>query len=266
MNSFDRYWDKNLEARAEYIFDEVKEGLSRQERRSSKASYVKATKPQLGVRFGQRKVIQRQIHQRLLQELGGVRVLFDLFSGDAAALIPFAADNNNLRHLVVLDDESGDHLLSYARLKLMLVLQTQKPDLYLSEMLQGVEPGIALPFVARTVTLLETGLTLPQEARIRTEDLLPHLNRGNRALAPYLRSSHVGNILVDFADVLGNLRSNMPRELHVVDTPFFERPISNEEHRDYAEDLANRSGWELKKWTPLCEGSPSSYGAFSFEP
>ena len=218
--------------------------------------------PKLRGQLSEREKIQRSIYDLLKQELPGAEELLDLFSGEPSAVLPLAADGS-LKELTLLD-HGPDVVVNLLSAGLIQVLKGQK-RMSVQELKLAIQPGVLVPKKTRDVTLLESGITLPPENRLSRINIPPdHLGTvdSHRAQAPFYRSAQIGETSVTFGDVLASL-GETPRTLRLVDTPVVGRPLSSDDHRQYVETFAQRAGWQIEKWTPLFEGSPSSYGVLS---
>lgn len=262
-DSFDRFWKPIAPIQAEYTFD-TRPGLSREQRRNKmlKQYFIEDYVRKLKERFSERKKIQEAVFDRLKLELTGTKELLDLFSGMPNVVLPLLEDGV-IQQLTLLDFAPED-VVTHTRAQMLKQLSSRKRDKVVN-LKKPIVPGtLGLPASA-VATFIESGLTLPTRNRFDPSVVPVYVEGQDWVQASYLRSGHIVNTTVTLQDVLCALRQVSQRTLHVFDTPFVAAPLSTDAHRQYVESFTNQvPGWNIEKWTPLFEGSPSNYGVLTY--
>ena len=155
---------------------------------------------------------------------------------------------NTLRSQLIRTLSSGDQRKVQNRKQPIIGYGTQLPD-------------------AQQVTFLESGLTLPEAHRVRDEEC-PEYDDSPEidfVMAPFIRSSQIGPTTVHSGNILAALSGSTSRTLHVFDTAFVLRPLSESDHRAYVESfLSSVPGWRIQKWSSLETEAPVRYGVLQY--
>ena len=205
--------------------------------------------------FAQRRVYQKRVMHTLKDALEPSDVLLDMMSGDAVATLSLL-NARQISRLLLLDGSLSPTFFSASQV-LISKYKLENLATTINVGLGAQTNPNTLPVTAK-VALVETGLGLPEEARMERVVHPPILNQNPASF----RSAHVYSPTVELPDVL-RILGDSPRTLHLMDAPFHQANMTRNTLRDYVEAATNQEGWTITKWTDL-ESSPLFHAVLTF--
>jgi len=180
----------------------------------------------LKTNFAQMREIQLSILKRLAACVNEDEALVDIFGGKGLATIPLVRAKL-IRALTIIDDGKSPGEQNTGK-----IFSNTSPDeiTHTEATIHRWNAGRIIP--RDTLVLAETGLGLPEENRMPPGhqpifNVRPEDYRSGHIINPNV---NIGDIAQEWHEVTGG-----QRHLHIIDTPFYKKPMTPEQIQDYVQ-------------------------------